>query len=454
MSLRYRGGIISASPPTISTSSASGFWNIIQKMQAQDAGTWPIATRIPSWIGVLANGVGRSVAVDSVGNVYVCGWSNASGTYEGSNNAQIVKYNTNGVILWQRRLGFADPDDRAYGIAVDSSGNVYVCGYFGNNGGDSDDFLTAKYDTNGNIQWRRSLNVIGFSSGYSVAVDSSSNVYVCGVTNSFGNRIQIVKYNTSGNIQWQRILTSGNYGQGVAVDSSGNVYVCGYSSYDIQIAKYDTNGTILWQRSLGESSTYGQGVAVDSSGNVYVCGYSTYSGRFDVQIAKYNTNGTILWQRRLGDSEIQEGYGVAVDLVGNVYVCGIYSNSPYSTKNFLIAKYDTNGIIQWQRRLDGSGINEVYGIAVDLIGFFYVCGTSTVSGNTNFLFAKLPGDGSLTGTYTVGEYSFTYGASSFTDQESSLVVNEVYGNTHSTYTSVTSSSTNAESSLISSTTTI
>ena len=41
MSNRYKGGIISATPPTTSTAAASGAWTLEQQMQAQAAGTWP-----------------------------------------------------------------------------------------------------------------------------------------------------------------------------------------------------------------------------------------------------------------------------------------------------------------------------------------------------------------------------------------------------------------------------
>ena len=42
MSLRYKGAIISATPPTTSLTSASGSWTLQQQLQAQAAGTWPI----------------------------------------------------------------------------------------------------------------------------------------------------------------------------------------------------------------------------------------------------------------------------------------------------------------------------------------------------------------------------------------------------------------------------
>ena len=42
MSLRYKGGVISATPPTTSTSSASGSWTLQQQLQAIAAGLWPV----------------------------------------------------------------------------------------------------------------------------------------------------------------------------------------------------------------------------------------------------------------------------------------------------------------------------------------------------------------------------------------------------------------------------
>ena len=42
MSLRYKGGVISATPPTTSSSSATGVWTLKQQLQAFAAGKWPM----------------------------------------------------------------------------------------------------------------------------------------------------------------------------------------------------------------------------------------------------------------------------------------------------------------------------------------------------------------------------------------------------------------------------
>jgi hypothetical protein len=156
--------------------------------------------------------------------------------------------------------------------------------------------------------------------GFGVAVDSSGNVYVTGFTgggldgntNAGGADIFLVKYDSAGTKQWTRQLgtTTNDYVHGVAVDSSGNIYVTGETmggldgntnagNWDIFLVKYDSAGTKQWTRQLGTTTNdYGYGPAVDSSGNVYVTGYTdgaldgnTKAGNWDVFLVKYDSNG-------------------------------------------------------------------------------------------------------------------------------------------------------------------
>lgn len=416
--------------------SYSGVWSLPAQMQAVAADNWPVSTY---WINTLGNppgyAAGRSVAIDSSGNLFICGYG-----YESTADEKVVlaKYSNSGKLQWQKTLnksGTSSDTDQGYAVAVDSSGNPHVVGYWGTNTSAVYDSILAKYDTSGNVTWQRTLS--GGTSSYDVltgvTVDTSGNVYVVGNTGSSNNNIFIGKYNSSGSLQWQRTLSSAgeDLGYGVAIDSSANVYICGVSdttgTLEFQLAKYDTNGTIQWQRRLGGNAAQDTAVsiAVDSSANVYVCGYSDATGAQDIQLAKYDTSGTIQWQRRLGGSGDDYGKGIALDSSGNIYICGDNGTSSGAQ----IAKYNNSGTLQWQTTLSTSGAY-VYGnkIVLDSTGNIYVAGTTDLT--YGMFLAKLPGDGSLTGTYG----SFVYATSSLTSATSTL-------------TAATSSLTSATSSL-------
>ena len=155
--------------------------------------------------------------------------------------------------------------DVAYGLDVDSAGNIFVCGYTGNVGAGGIDFLVVKYDRSGALQWSRTLGGTGTDIGYDVALDSSDNIILAGYTASDGAGSYdalIAKYNSSGVLQWDRTLggTSGDYSYGVAIDSSDNIIVIGGTlsdgagAADCLIAKYNSSGTLQCDKTLGGTS--------------------------------------------------------------------------------------------------------------------------------------------------------------------------------------------------------
>jgi len=304
-----------------------------------------------STLGGAGTEEGYSVAIDSLGNLYAFGYTTSTGA--GNYDLLIAKYNSSGTIQWQRVLGGGGGD---YGrsVAIDSSDNVYVFGYTASTGAGNSDFLIAKYNSSGTVQWQRVLGGGSYEVGYSVAIDSADNVYVLGRTSSAGaggNDFLIAKYNSSGTIQWQRVLGGAGTEEGnsVAIDSADNVYVLGYTSSagagnsDFLIAKYNSSGTVQWQRVLGGGSyEVGYSVAIDSADNVYVFGdtASTGAGNSDFLIAKYNSSGTVQWQRVLGGADYEVGYSVAIDSADNVYVFGDTASTGAGNSDFLIAKYN------------------------------------------------------------------------------------------------------------------
>lgn len=351
---------------------------------------------------------GRSVAVDSLNNIYVCGRTRL--TASGPDISAIAKYNASGALQWQRTYQ-AVVSSEGDSLAVDGSGNVYICGTA--NISTVDRIIVAKYNSLGAVQWQRQLfPSLGNASGFAVATDDSGNVYVLGRTNENSQTIPLIaKFDTTGTIQWQRTLgisfttPSPN---SITVDDSGNVYICGQYSLDIFFAKYNSSGTLQWQKTinaLGSDAAFS--IKIDSSGDVYICGSTSSEGQgnFDCWLAKYNSSGVVQWQRVLGSASSDGAYSVAVDGSGGVYITGLADGEG------VIAKYNSSGVIQWQRSLSRSSLRG-RSLAIDGLGNVCFCGESSSS----FVIARLPSDGSLTGTYQ----GFVYAASSFVDSSASL----------------------------------
>ena len=384
-----------------------------------------LASSVPAnsekyWIAVLGDSsteFSYNSALDADENAYIFGRSNVSGGHRQT----IAKYNKNGIIQWQKQLsnnthgGYYE----CWGT-IDPSGNLIA--YNSTASGDGGGVVVTKLTSNGAITWQKALGVGSDAFTDSVITDSSENVYGTGPMNTgSGYKMVLFKYNSSGVYQWQ-VQTNGE-GHGVAVDSSGNIYNGGFAGgqYGLQLNKYNSAGSLLHQtRTRGQYGydTYGGKVACDSAGNSYSAGiFRQSSGNgYEFGLIKRNSSGTIQWQRVITNSSSNYGMVVtnlAVDLSNNIYGTA-YTDA--SGTNAVIAKWNSSGTLQWQRKLTVSGGCGFYDVKIDSTGTKMIIGGFTsASGNSDYMLLKLPTDGSLTGTYIVGSYSYTYEASTFTE---------------------------------------
>src|SRR5262249_9908392 len=136
----------------------------------------------------------------------------------------------------------------------------------------------------------------------------------------------------------------------VAADSTGNVVVAGSflgtvdfggqtfmsnSGWDTFLVKLDAAGNKLWAKQvggLGQVGVWGRGI--DANDNIVVGGELSGVADFgkgnvmskdtDVLVAKFDTQGTLVWQKIAGVESNQGADAVAVDAKGDVYVAGYF----------------------------------------------------------------------------------------------------------------------------------
>ncbi len=240
------------------------------------------------------------LAIDHSGNLYISGYTHGSlgrqnPAYPTNTDAWLAKFvdnNTTGTMSWLKQWGtFAH--DANYNVAVDNSGNIIVRGI--NN---TYTPYVAKFEPGGGRVWPNDIIIDSerpyFMNG-GLAVDSTGNVYV---TVHPINQIlglffpQLVKYDSSGVEVWRRSDLNKyiNVPSGLTVDNSNNVYVVGiqgtnlnqntgiFGNTSASITKYDGNRIFRWNRTISSNfKVYANDIVVDSDDNVYITGSTTGS---------------------------------------------------------------------------------------------------------------------------------------------------------------------------------
>jgi hypothetical protein len=379
-----------------------------------------VSPAVASWTGIKMSGStsddrALGIASDSIGNVYITGYTNGNldgETNAGGRDAFIAKYDSSGVRKWTRLLG-TSLDDVGAGIAVDSNDNVYITGYtYGNldghiNSGSSDAFI-AKYDSAGNKIWVYLIGTAGADDSAGIAIDSGGHIYIAWTASD----AHISKYDSNGNLQWSVLLEpQSTYvrATGIATDSSGNSYITGVvtGGYHFFIAKYSPSGTRLWIEVMGdtEGEDHSYGVAVDSLGNSYITGFTSSfvfdghlnngqshmgAGTPDVFLVKFDPSGNKLWSLLLGTYLSDFGAGIAVNQSGTIFIAGrtegnLSGNSNSGSTDIFFAAYDPSGNNLWTHLLGTTVEDAGYGVAVDKNNNIFITGYSfgVLGGNVN-----------------------------------------------------------------------
>jgi hypothetical protein len=308
------------------------------------------STGLPLWSKKLSTATsgldeGDALAADVNGNVVVGGivyqTSDFGGgplTSAGGADVFLAKFTSAGAHTWSQRGGGAG-DDWVNKVAMDSTGNVVMTGYFNgsasfggaqlNSAGGKDIFL-ARYSSTGGFLWSKGIGGSLDDVAKSVAVDGGGNVIVTG---NFAS-------------------ASVDFGGGALTNTSGG-------GADIFLAKYSAAGAHVWSKQFGGTQSLAENaydVATDAAGNILLTGSIVSSinfggallpsdGYYDIFVAKFSDAGAHLWSKRTGAGS---GKGIGADASNNVLVAGTFTGdtrvnfggsdllSPGGTDTFLV----------------------------------------------------------------------------------------------------------------------
>jgi hypothetical protein len=299
-----------------------------------------------TYIGGTGTDGAFGVAIDSVGNCYVAGFTTSTNfptrnpfqkNLAGAIDTFVLKLNRTGTALVYSTYIGGSSTEYPFGIAVDSTGEAYELGNTGSTNFPTtagafqttcascslypDVFLTKLSSTGSSLVYSTYFGGSGDDRAFGITLDSANNAYFVGWTTSTDLPVTTGAFQTS---------------------NAGGIS-------DAFVTEINTAGSALVYSTYlgGTDQDVGFGVALDASGNTVVTGY-TYSIDFPVSAGAFQTSTTTnggAWVTKLnvgGTAEIfstylggtdgtSAGNSVKVDTPGNVYVTGYTCASDFPT---------------------------------------------------------------------------------------------------------------------------
>ncbi|MGH9476977.1 MAG: SBBP repeat-containing protein [Terriglobales bacterium] len=349
----------------------------------------------------------NAVAVDRYDDGYIAGYTLSSdfppvnafqatlapGQYGPDNDAFVAEISPDGnKLIYSTYLG-GNGDDRATGIAIDSTGAAYVTGYTsstnfplqaalqGSNAGGYDAFVAKLAPLGATLAYSTYLGGSQDDRAAGIAVDGAGEAFVVGTTASSDFPVSATAP--------QKTFGGSTDAFAVALNSSGSATL--YATY------------------IGGSGTdSGSSVAVDATGNAYVGGatassdlpvtpgalQSALAGKTDGFVAQILHSGSSFgWVTYLGGSKADEVNAVAVDTAGSVYAAGdtssidlfpgassVYQQSLAGGTDAFVAKINNQGSnLIYGTYLGGGSTDVATAVAVDSSNNVYVAGNTSSS---------------------------------------------------------------------------
>jgi hypothetical protein len=225
--------------------------------------------------------------------------------------------------------------------------------------------------------------------------DITGSVYVAGITETPNSKILLIKYDQAGNRAWSKIynLSANTRDEvySIVIDDKSNVYVVGSSGNlntnitSIVFLKYDPSGNLLLEKLYNDPANYflsgGRQIEVDKNGNIYVMAGSTHkdTGAADLLLLKFNSSGILVWQRNYDGSvdTNNDFFFMKLDAKTST-LCLVGTHFTDAGRDFIILKYNFNGQRLWTNFYDGpaNGSDRPFAMTLGPSGNIYVTGSS------------------------------------------------------------------------------
>jgi hypothetical protein len=319
----------------------------------------------------------------------------------------ILLLKNKGAIPVQKTIGGNSTDqlsaveqttDGGYILGGTSSSNI--SGDKTENSKGADDYWIVKLDSNGNIQWDKTIGGNSYDKLKTIKQTNDGGYIAGGYSQSdmSGDKTEntrgfydywIVKLDANGNIQWDKTMGGGYTDQlNDIIQTNDDGYLLGgYSQSPISgektqssrglddywIVKLDNAGNIQWDKTYGGTGYDRLSAMVPSPDGGYLLGGNSDSdesgekmqnsrGRNDYWIVKTDNLGQVEWSNTYGGrlhdnlSSIEPTSDGGYMLVGNS-ASDIYGEKTENTRgiyDYWIIKLSSNGTIQWDKTIGGS----------------------------------------------------------------------------------------------------
>ncbi|HOO53665.1 MAG TPA: hypothetical protein PLY09_00055 [Methanothrix sp.] len=267
---------------------------------------------------------------------------------------------------WEEVFGGAK-DERGLAIQETRDAGLIVAGYTASKGAGNKDLLLIKTDSEGEMEWERTIGGPGDDEGWAVLETKDGGYLIAGVTESWstgGKDLWLVKTYSDGYERWMKTFggPGDDWGAAVVETKDGGYAAVGVTTSrgsggsDGWILKTDSDGNLEWDVAIGGSKNDGLSSIMETENGYLVAGTteSFGAGGKDVWLAKTDDGGNREWEKTFGKDGDEMGNFV-LEINGGYVVIGVTKSEGSGGRDLWLARTDSEGEKVWENTFGGPG---------------------------------------------------------------------------------------------------